>query len=132
MENNHFKKVKEYLLDLEYNIIEEDTEEQLFIVEKEEEGITNLIIDCEDPILVIELYLFEIKNGSEEMYKNLLMKNREIVHGAFALDEEGQKLIYRDTLELENLDMNELEGTLNSLSLFLSEYSEEIIKFSKQ
>lgn len=132
MENKHFEKVKEYLLDLEYNILEEDTEEQLFIVENEEEGITNLIIDCEDPILVIELYLFEIRNGSEEMYKELLIKNREMVHGAFALDEEGKKLIYRDTLELENLDMNELEGTLNSLSLFLSEYSEEIIKFSKQ
>jgi hypothetical protein len=60
-----------------------------------------------------------------------LIKNRDIVHGAFVLDEEGKRVIFRDTLQVESLDLNELEGTLNSLSLLLSEYSDEIIKFSK-
>jgi hypothetical protein len=47
------------------------------------------------------------------------------------LDETGKKVIFRDTLQLENLDQNELEGSLNSLSLLLSEYSTELIEFSK-
>ena len=59
------------------------------------------------------------------------MKNRDIIHGAFVLDESGKKLIFRDTLQIANLDLNELEGTLNSLSLLLSEYSDELINFSK-
>ena len=62
---------------------------------------------------------------------DLLKKNRDIIHGAFVLDESGKKVIFRDTLQILNLDRNELEGSLNSLSLLLSEYSNELIKFSK-
>ena len=49
----------------------------------------------------------------------------------FALDESGKKVVFRNTHECENLDLNELEATLNSLSLLLSEYSDTIIAFSK-
>jgi len=63
--------------------------------------------------------------------ESLLKKNRDIISGAFALDDSGNKVLFRDTLALENLDLNELEGSINSLELLLSEYSSEIIKFSK-
>ena len=79
----------------------------------------------------MEQYLFEIGNDSSDVFKKLLIKNRDIIHGAFVLDETGKKVIFRDTLQLENLDLNELEGSLNSLSLLMSEYSEELIAFSK-
>ena len=46
--------VKSYLTELEFTILKEDPSEELFVVEKEDSGITNLIIDCEDPILIIE------------------------------------------------------------------------------
>jgi hypothetical protein len=127
----YFNKVKDYLLNLEYNIVQEDTAEELFVVENPDGGIANLIIDCEDPILIIEGLLFEVNEDNVEIFKALLMKNREIVHGAFTLDETGKKVLFRDTLQLENLDQNELEATLNSLELLLSEYSEQIISYSK-
>lgn len=59
------------------------------------------------------------------------MKNQDIIHGAFTLDESGKKVLFRDTLQLENLDINEIEGSLNSLALLLSEYSNKIIEFGK-
>ncbi len=126
-----FNKVKDYLLDLEYEIISEDEKDELFVISKEEDGINNVIIDCEDTLLIVEGLLFEISKGSEDIFKSLLIKNRELVHGAFSLDENGKKVIFRDTLQLENLDLNELEATLNSLKLLLTEYSEELIEFSK-
>jgi hypothetical protein len=129
--NNYFAKVQGFLLDLDYNILSENEEDGVFWVENEEAGIHNLVIGCLDPILVMEQFLFEIKEDTKEMYKNLLIKNRDIIHGAFVLDETGKKVIFRDTLQLENLDQNELEGSLNSLSLLLSEYSTELIEFSK-
>jgi hypothetical protein len=129
--NDHFAKVQGYLLDLEFNIVSENEEDGIFWVENEEAGIHNLVIGCLDPILVMEQYLFDIKNESAEVYKKLLIKNRDIIHGAFVLDETGKKVIFRDTLQLENLDMNELEGSLNSLSLLLSEFSEDLINISK-
>ena len=129
--SENFDKVKSFLLELEYSILREDPKEELFVIEKEEAGITNLVVDCEDPILVIEGVLFELENKSIDVLEKLLIKNRDIIHGAFALDASGKKVIFRDTLQLENLDLNELEGTLNSLELLLSEYGSEIIEFSK-
>ncbi|MCS7004034.1 MAG: YbjN domain-containing protein [Cytophagales bacterium] len=128
----HFEKVKNYLLDLEYEIVLEDKIEEVLIVNKESKGIKNLVIDCEDPILIIEQMLFEVKQDSLEMYKSLLQKNADIIHGAFVLTSDGKRVMFRDTLQLENLDLNELEASINSLSLLLSEYYEELLKFSKQ
>jgi len=128
---DYFEKVKGYLLELEFDIVMEDLEEQLVVVNKEDEGILNMVIDCEDPILIIEQFLFEIKSDDPAVLKSLLQKNREVIHGAFAIDENGTKVLFRDTLQLENLDLNELEGSINSLSLLISEYYEELLAFAK-
>jgi hypothetical protein len=127
---NNFEKVKGFLLELGYTITNEDPDEELVIVEKPDAGINTLLIDCEDPILVIEYPILKLKAQSEGLFKELLVKNRDIVHGAFALTDDGT-LIFRDTLQLENLDMNEIEGTLNSLELLLAEYSYRLIEISK-
>ena len=127
----NFNKVQEILLDLDYNIVHTDVEDQVFVIEKQEEGIINLVISCDNPIVIIEQFLFEIKNESIDLFKSLLMKNRDIIHGAFVIDESGKGVIFRDTLQLENLDRNELEGSINALSVLLSEYTDEIINFSK-
>lgn len=129
---SHFKTMRDYLLDLSYNITHEDENDGVFVVEKAEEGIANLVIGIADPIVIFEQFLFNIKTESIEVFKSLLMKNRDIIHGAFVLDDSGTRVIFRDTLQLENLDLNEVDGTLGSLSLLLSEYSENIIRFSKQ
>ncbi|NPA44799.1 MAG: YbjN domain-containing protein, partial [Chlorobi bacterium] len=64
------------------------------------------------------------------MYKALLQKNQDILHGAFVLSQDGKNVIFRDTLQVENLDLNELTGSLNSLSLLMREYADKIIEFS--
>jgi len=128
--DTNFEKIKDFLLELEYTIKSEDKAEELFIIEKEETGITNMVIDCESPILIFEQFLFEVKNESLGMYKALLMKNRDIIHGAFVLTNEN-KLMFRDTLQVDNLDLNEFQATLNALEILLSEYANELIAFSK-
>lgn len=129
MENN-FDKVKNYLLDLEYSIVKEDAENGIFVISKETEGIKNMVLVCADPILVLEQPMFELKNATAAILEALLKKNREIVHGAFAID-DNNRVIFRDTLELENLDLNELEGSLNSLTMLLSEYGAQLVEFAK-
>jgi len=128
---NYNTKIKNYLLQLDFNITYENEEDGILMISKESEGIKNLILGIAPPMLIMEQHIFNIKNKNEEVFKKLLIKNRDIIHGAFVLDETGQKVIFRDTLQIENLDLNELEASLNSLSLLLSEYSEQIINFSK-
>lgn len=128
----HFERVKHYLQELGYDIAREDVIDQIYVINAPEDGIQNLIVDCNDPILVIEQYLFDIDSSDAQALQSLLKKNREIVHGAFALDEEGRRLLFRDTLQLENLDLNEIEASINSLKLLMAEYAGEMLQFAKQ
>lgn len=130
---DNFTKVKHYLLDLGIQITSENPEEELVVVESEDRGVKNLVIDCEDPILIIEQVIMPVPGSNPaELFKRLLQMNRELVHGAFVLDEEGKLVIFRDTLELENLDLNELEGSINALAMGLAEFGDELIKFHKE
>jgi hypothetical protein len=129
--DNHFSKVKHYLQELGYDITHEDPADEVYVINDEDNGIKNLIIDCEYPILVIEQYIFSLSSTTSDNYRILLQKNREIVHGAFVVDESGKRVLFRDTLQLENLDLNELEGSLNSLKMLIAEYSTELLAMMK-
>ncbi|GEO23473.1 YbjN domain-containing protein [Cyclobacterium qasimii] len=129
--DNYYNRIIEFLLKLDVDITRENPEEGILVIQKEDNGIKNLIVGIAPPVLILEQYIFKIKNNNNSIYKSLLQKNRDIIHGAFVLDDDGDKVIFRDTLQIENLDLNEIEASLNSLSLLLSEYSEQIIKFSK-
>ena len=132
MSSEYFEMVKTFLLDLGYAITEEDPTQELVLVRDEENGITNLIVDCEDPILILEQMILPVPSNPGPMFERLLQMNRTLVHGAFVLDEDGAMVLFRDTLRLENLDMNELEGSIEALSLALAENADELLAFSKQ
>ncbi|MFC1886493.1 YbjN domain-containing protein [Thermodesulfobacteriota bacterium] len=126
-----FEMVKLYLHDMEMAITSENQEEELVIVDDEENGIKNLVIDCEEPILVLEQMILNVPAEPRDLFKRLLQMNREIVHGAFVLDEDAGIVLFRDTLQLENLDRNELEASIHALGLALSEYGTELLSYVK-
>lgn len=131
MTNPYYAKVKAYLQDLHFHITHESEQEGIFVVEKPALGIQNLVIGCAEPLLIMEQHILDLPEPTVTVLQSLLRKNRDIIHGAFVLDETGQKLIFRDTLQLESLDKGEIEASFNSLALLLSEYSDQLIQFSK-
>jgi len=131
MPSEYFEKVKSLLLDLGHAITQEDEDQELFIVDDEDSGINNLIVDCEDPLLVLEQVIMPIPQEPENLFRRLLQMNRLLVHGAFVLDEETQTILFRDTLRIENLDSNELEGSIEALSLALAENAGELLSYTK-
>ena len=129
-----FEKVKEYLNELGYEISKEDKENEIVVISDKRMGINNLIIDCENPILIFEQLIFELKEEQKQNSKlllRLLQINRCLIHGAFVIDEDAKMVLYRDTLQLENLDLNEIKGSIDSLSIAMAEYADELLEFSK-
>jgi len=126
-----FERVKIYLLDLELTIVDENEAEELVVVEDEENGIKNLVVDCEAPIVVLEQLIMNVpKEKTDVFFRRLLQINRTLVHGAFVLDEEAKRVFFRDTLQLENLDPNELEGSIRALSLAMAENADELLSYA--
>lgn len=128
----NFEVVKQYLFELGYEIEKEDAENELVVITDKNLGINNLVIDCEEPIIVLEQFILKLKDkNNPEVLSKLLKMNRNLVHGAFVLDEEGENVLFRDTLQLENLDLNELKGSIDSLIIAMNEYVNEFIGFMK-
>ena len=126
-----FEKVKDFILDMGFAISHEEPKEELVVVDDDDRGIKNLVIDCEGSIVILEQVIIPMPKESSKFCKRILQINRTLVHGAFVLDEEGTTLLFRDTLQLENLDRNELEGSIDALSLGLAEYASELVSFAR-
>jgi hypothetical protein len=127
-----FQTVKSYLQELNLSIVSEEPAECIFIVEDDERGIKNLVVDCEEPILIFEQVIMEVPSNPGVLFRRLLEMNRTLVHGAFALTDDGKRVLFRDTLRLEHLDANEVQGTIEALGLALAEHAAELIAFSQQ
>ncbi len=126
--SENLDRVKGFLLDLDLKIVSENEAEELVVVDDEDNGIKQLVIDCEPPIVVLGQLIAETPAEPGDLFKRLLQMNNTLVHGAFVLDETGERIFFRDTLQLANLDLNELEGSIRALSLALAEYGPELLK----
>ncbi len=126
-----FQQLKYYLVSLGYQITSENAEEELVVVQDEDKGISNLIIDCEAPVVIFEQHIGMIKADNTDTYKKLLQINRGLVQGAFVLDEDSNNLFYRNTLMLENLDMNEVEGSISGLRFAMAEHGDFLLQICK-
>ena len=127
-----FEKVKDYLQELELAISSEDESEEIVVVDDEERGLNNLIIDCEDPVLILEQVIIPIPDSPGDLFKRLLEMNRTLIHGAFTIDTESGFVLFRDTLRLDTLDRAELEGSINSLGIALAENAEEFLSYTSK
>lgn len=129
---NGYEKIKGLINNLGLEIVSEDKENVMFVVSKYNDGILNLIIYCQHPILVLEQHIMSIpENNKEFIFLRLLQMNRCLIQGAFVIDDKALNIIFRDTLQIENLDSNELEGSIRSLVMGLVEFGDELISFKK-
>jgi hypothetical protein len=123
--------IEDFALRLDCKILYKNEQSGILKIDNQADGIHNLILGVAPPILIMEQFLFSFREDNIDMFKKMLQKNRDTIHGAFVISEEGNRVLFRYTMQLQNLDFNEFESALNSLGLLLSEFSEQIIDFSK-
>lgn len=76
------------------------------------EGAT-CILDVEETLVCIGAEICDIPlevSQQAKLFKCLLDLNNEAIHGKFAIN--GGKIFFKENLEIENLDPNELEAAL--------------------
>ena len=124
-----FQTICNWVGDIGLVISRKNTDEHLLVVEDEERGISNMVIDCEDPIVEIQQSIMAVPGEADtaHLFERLLQMNGTLVHGAFMLSDDGTQIRFRDTLRLGTLDLEELRGTINALHFALEEYGDELI-----
>jgi hypothetical protein len=89
----------------------------------------NFVISLTGPIVVFRIKVMELPDkGQAELFKALLTLNvRDMVHGAYGL--EDQNVVLVDCLELENLDYNEFQATIDDMTMAVANHYHELAKF---
>lgn len=90
-----------------------------------------IVVHHSPPVLVFRLKVLDLPRDERTcvtLFRRLLELNAtELVHGAYGL--EADSVILADTLELENLDFNEFQATVDSFQMALASHLEDLAPF---
>jgi hypothetical protein len=117
--------VESFLLRMELEY--EEVEESMWVVRLADDG-ARLVVNHSPPVLVLRLKVLDIPNDQKScaaLYRRLLELNAmDLVHGSYGI-EEGD-IILSDTLELENLDFNEFQASVDSIQVAVASHITEL------
>ncbi|MGD0527295.1 MAG: CesT family type III secretion system chaperone [Polyangiaceae bacterium] len=117
------KDVEAYLLRLNRRFRSLEEQPGTYLVEMGEKA-PPLVLRVEAPLVVVRVHVGDVdgKGGPEEsaLYRRLLELNaKQLIHAAYGLDEA--RVVLSGALELENLDFNELQATLDEIDMALAQ-----------
>ena len=111
-------------LDVQY----EEVGENMWLISQEENGLKAVIVYVDDDLVTLRAKVMRIpEQDRESFFMELLELNAEMVHGAYAL--EDQDVILIDTLELPTMDMEEFQASLDSTGLALAQHFSRLAKY---
>ncbi len=115
--------IEHYLIQIEHP--HETIKENMWIVR----DAANIVITYAPPLVVFRTKLMEVPQQDREAFFRLLLELNatQMTHGAYGL--ENNNIVLIDTLEVENLDFNEFQATLDSFLLEIAQDYQKLKTF---
>jgi hypothetical protein len=123
--------VEAYLGKLNRRFHPVDGEPGMFLISSGEK-YPPVALRVDPPLVVLRVHIGDVPKGEPtELFRKLLQLNsKALVHASYGIDDE--RIILSSALELENLDFNELEATLDEIDLALAQHVPLLSDLSKQ
>jgi hypothetical protein len=121
------EKLEGYFIEL--SIPYENRAENLWAITDMEKGFDNVMVSVNDQVVTITVNVMPIPSANKEkFFENLLKLNAtDMIHGAYGINEKNVILI--DTLEGPTMDLEELQASLDAISLALSQHYPVLAKY---
>lgn len=125
------KDVEAYLGRLNRRFEQVEGQEGTFLV-RSSERMPPIALRVDPPLVVFRVHVGDApKPDHAALYRRLLELNaRALVHSSFGLEDD--RIVLCSALELENLDFNELEATLDEMDLTLAQQVPVLSELSKK
>jgi hypothetical protein len=102
-----------------------------FLVETDG-GMPPVAVRVDPPLVVVRVHIGDVKGGADHtaLFRELLTLNaRQLVHSSYGID-DGH-VVLSSALELENLDFNELQATLDEIDVALAQHVPHLARLAK-
>ena len=112
--------------DVQYEVVGEDG---MWLVRDRSLG-ENIAIKANGPLLLCRVKVLDLAGIGDRgaLFEKLLRLNAtDLVHGSYGISEGS--VVLTCTLEMENLDYNELQAVLDDFSLALANHYEQLTEF---
>lgn len=117
--------LESYLIRMDADFDEVD--DGMFLI-RTDNGGAPIVVHHSEPLLLVRMKVMDLPTDSEGLgglYETLLKLNAtDVIHGAYGI--EAGELILSDTLQLGNLDFDELRASLESVQLAASSHVSRI------
>ena len=120
--------VENFLLRMELEV--EEVEKGMWIVQPPGES-ARMVVHYSAPLILLRTKVLDVPDDPQrcsDLYRRLLELNAtDMVHGAYGIEEND--VILSDSLELENLDFNEFQASVDSMQLAVASHLESLSPF---
>ena len=119
-------KIEGYLINS--SITHEEIGDNIWLINDTEKGLGNVIVFSEDSLVTIRAKVMELpREHRPELFEDLLRLNADMVHGAYAIEEDH--IILLDTLEYDTMDFEEFQASLDAIGLALAQHYPKLPKY---
>jgi hypothetical protein len=115
------KDVEAYLLRSNRRFRAVDGQPGTFLVESGP-SVPPLAVRVDPPLVVVRVHVGDVHKGKENvalLRKLLELNAKQLVHSSYGIDDD--RIVLSSALELENLDYNEIQATLDEIELALAQ-----------
>ncbi|GHV88661.1 hypothetical protein AGMMS50267_10210 [Spirochaetia bacterium] len=120
MDSMEKNKIDQYLIDL--MITYREIGKNMWLLDDQEHNLTGVAVMYDDPLVVFRVVVMDApeKNRLELFTRLLELNATDIVHGAYALEDD--KIVLINTLDYDTMDYSEFRSTLDAFSLALVQH----------
>lgn len=119
--------VESFLLRMELEL--EEVEKGMWVVRSGNDA--TMVVHYSPPLVLLRTKVLDVPEDQARctgLYRRLLELNAtDLVHGAYGIEEND--IILSDSLELENLDFNEFQASVDSMQLAVASHLESLSPF---
>ncbi len=104
-------------------VTSEELKPGLWVLTPEQDGV-RIVVNFGPPVVVFRVNVMNLPGDAEKrtslMQKLLELNATELLHGSYGI--EGDSVVLTDALQLENLDFNEFQASIDSITLALASH----------
>ena len=104
-------------------VTSEELKPGLWVLTPEQDGV-RIVVNFGPPVVVFRVNVMDLPGDAEKrtslMQKLLELNATELLHGSYGI--EGDSVVLTDALQLENLDFNEFQASIDSITLALASH----------
>ena len=120
------EKLESFFINLQLSY--EEVGENMWLISDDENNLGYVVVYAEEELVTLRAKVMQIPSKNREaFFEELLRLNAEMVHGAYAIEEESVILI--DSLVAPTMDLEEFQASLDSTGLALAQHYPRLAKY---